>query len=132
MTKAVENVPLEEPVFVYHGTTRREWKQRYDEPTFLYVTTDFDEAQRYADHASEVARLIGFRDRGAVFCARLADLPLERHPDHGGHGIAKTTPWYVSLQQYGTFALYGKIDDYKHVFRIVRTAVRADTLTTHE
>lgn len=34
---------------LYHGTTKRKWRERHDDPSYLNLTSNFDDAMNYAD-----------------------------------------------------------------------------------
>ncbi|WP_163020504.1 hypothetical protein [Pseudomonas viridiflava] len=38
---------------LYHGTSRRQWRKRHDEPSYLNLTSSFEDAQRYAEEWAE-------------------------------------------------------------------------------
>jgi len=38
---------------LYHGTTRKAWRKRDEEPSCLYLTSSLEEAERYAQGAGE-------------------------------------------------------------------------------
>lgn len=40
------------PVF-YHGTTRKEWRKRHEDPSYINLTSSLEDAERYASEAGE-------------------------------------------------------------------------------
>jgi hypothetical protein len=111
-------------VLLFHGTTKRLWREKYKGPSTLYMASTVDNALQYAWEASESEEANGHRrPQPIVLAVNVGDLKgLERLPDDAvirSRQLPATATWRDSMRAVGSMAVYGLIDKYKKFFKVV-------------
>lgn len=106
---------------LYHGTTNHWWKKTEDGDTSLYLVNDEKEAKTYAYETAMNDECHDLEPEPIV-CSismnELRSLNLKFNPDWGAIDVTDNTTWKDTYKNFGSFSVYGKIDDIKTHFKI--------------
>jgi hypothetical protein len=109
-------------VVLYHGTSLPQWNLNRNEETSLYLSNDKTDAEIYDYETSSSDESDGIIPE-PILCSitmkELENLDVTFDPDFGGNYIDGQT-WEDTYKEYGSFSVYGKIDDIKQHFKITK------------
>jgi hypothetical protein len=132
------NIPAALPVF-YHGTTRKEWRKRHEDPSYINLSSSLEDAELYASGAGEAewedfgnARPIVMKISPSALELLLTKPGVELQPDWGWvegqehnakrNGIGTFTDadatWQNSLEKCSGIGIGGFRNKFKKAFEL--------------
>ena len=106
---------------LYHGTTNNWWNKTEDGETYLYLVNDEKEAGRYA-YETAINDECHDLEPEPIVCSismnELKELDLKFEPDWGGVDVIDDSTWEDTYKSFGSFSVYGKIDNIKSHFKM--------------
>lgn len=102
---------------VFHGTSKRKWKQRRRGEQTLYLVNDLKEAASYAFEEAACDEGEGLSPHPIVLAIAIGELDgLEFGPDWGWSEATEESTWRDSLDAVGSFTVRGDVERYKTLF----------------
>lgn len=123
---SIENFLKENNEFVtlYHGTSITSWEHTRDNNSLLYLSNDRKDAMNYAYETAANDEAKGIKPEPILCVIDLNTLEninnIDFQPDWGGYNVNNSTSWRETFEKFGSFSIWGKIDNIKPLFKITK------------